>query len=101
MVSTVLADGPAALSAINHKIFELTNNVSTTILSDSNARCSPVTDTVATAAQSIYNCTTYERGHGTVAVLLPGCVINWYQNHVTRGPQFRDLTHIQYMCIFP
>ena len=30
----------------------------------------------------------------TVAVLLPGFAINWWQNQVTRQPQFRDLTHI-------
>ena len=38
----------------------------------------------------------YGSGHETVAVLLPGFAINWYQNQETRQPQFRDLTNIQY-----
>ena len=29
-------------------------------------------------------------GHETVAVLLPGFAINWYQNQVTRQSQIRD-----------
>ena len=36
----------------------------------------------------------YVSGHGTVAFLLPGFGIIWWQNQVTRQPQFRDLTHI-------
>ena len=35
----------------------------------------------------------YGSGHETVAVLLPGFAGNWWQNQVTRQPQFRDLTH--------
>ena len=36
----------------------------------------------------------YGLGHETVAVLLPGFAINWWQNQITRQLQFRDLTHI-------
>ena len=36
----------------------------------------------------------YRSGHKTVAVLLPGFAINWYQNQVTRELHLRDLTHM-------
>ena len=44
----------------------------------------------------------YGSGHETVAVLLPGFAINWWQKQVRRQPQFRNLTHIKiikcYLC---
>ena len=43
-----------------------------------------------------YICYKHKMGRVTklVAVLLPGFAVNWWQNQVTRQPQFRDLTQM-------
>ena len=56
------------------------------------------TDIWTNAEFSVWECTLYcyiWASHGAAVVLLSiGFAINWWQNQVTRQPQFRHLTHI-------